>query len=307
MYMFSKGNVVEYVGRKSYKESVAEYIAGRSYMEVIDGLDKAFITGYNRGYYLYVKGYCYSRLGNHFRTISLCKQALVCGAQAEECYLLIGQSYECMNGFDNAEKNFLLGLAINPKNSEIKAAYAYLFLKNGFICDAYSFLEQAIKSDPGNDIVNHYIVYFYLHKESFSFEKYGLIKYLVDNSSKEIFKYIKEGKIKLDKKRYKAAMNNFEKAYLLDSENEVLADLLDELRLKSKVLYKPSLIIDIVGGWVGWVSVLVGLAFMTFLSLIVQNNNNVEPIFNWIIIIWVFIGVYKYILDSFYWKFYSWE
>ena len=140
-----------------------------------------------------------------------------------------------MDGFDNAEKNYLLGLAINPRNSEIKAAYAYLFLKNGFICDAYSFLEQAIKSDPGNSIVNHYIVYFYLHKESFNFEKYGLVKYLVENSSKEIFKCVKEGKIKLEKKRYKDAMNNFEKAYLLDSENEMLADLLDVLRLKSRV------------------------------------------------------------------------
>lgn len=289
------------------KENIFEYIGKQSYKEAIEEINKALITEPNRAYYFYLKGYCFSRLGNYFRTISLCKQALEGGVQADECYLLIGQSYECMDWFQDAEDNFLLGLRINPNNSEIKAAYAYLLLKNGYVCDAYSFIVEAIKSDPENCIVNHYVVYFYLHKGSSNFEKYSLIKDFVENSSNEILRYIKAGKFDIEKQRYRSAMDNFEKAYLLDPENEAVADSLDELRLKIKVVYKPLLIIDIVGGWSRWGEIMVILAYITLFSLFIQKNSLIELMLSIIFILWVLIGAYKFILHSLYWNFYTWE
>lgn len=289
------------------KENIFKYIGKQSYKEAIEEIDKAFITEPNRAYYFYLKGYCFSRLGNYLRTISLCKQALDGGIQAEECYLLIGQSYECMDWFEDAESNFLLGLKINPNNSEIKAAYAYLLLKNGYVCDAYSFIVDAIKSDPENCIVNHYVLYFYLNKESSNFEKYSLIKNFVEDSSNEILKYIKAGKLDIGKQRYKAAIDNFEKAYILDSQNEAVADSLDELRLKVNILYKPLLIIDTIGGWGRWGEVLGVLAFVTLFSLIIQKNILLESMIIFTFILWVFLGAYKFVLDSFYWNFYGFE
>ena len=290
-------------------ENILEYIGKKSYKEVIEGIDKISLTKANRAYYLYLKGYCFSRLGNYFRTISLCKQALKGGvkAEAEECYLLIGQSYECMDWFLEAENNFLLGLKINPNNSEIKAAYAYLLLKNGYICDAYNFIVEAIKLDPENSIVNHYVVYFYLHKESLNFTKYYIIKNFVEDSSNQILKYTKAGTFDLKMQKYKAAMDNFEKAYLLDSENETLADLLDGLRLKIKAVYKPLVIVDIIGGWSGWAEIFGLLAFITLFSVIIQKNSLISSLISFVFILWGLIGAYKLTLDSFYWKFNSWQ
>jgi tetratricopeptide (TPR) repeat protein len=289
------------------KENILEFIGKQSYKEAIEGIDKALTTEPNRAYYFYLKGYCFSRLGNYFRTISLCKQALEGGVQADECYLLIGQSYEYMDWFKDAESNFLQGLTINPNNSEIKAAYAYLLLKSGYTYDAYDLITEAIKSDPKNCIVNHYAIYFYLNKESSNFAKYDLIKNFVENSSNELLRHIKAGKLNIKKQRYKAAMDNFEKAYLLDSENEAVTDILDDLRLKIKPVYKPLLIIDIVGGWTNWGQVLVSLAFLTSFSLSIEKDSLFYLVFIVAFIFWVLIGAYKFILDSFYWNFYEWE
>ena len=289
------------------RENIVEYIGSKSYKEAIEGIDKVFITDSNRAYYFYLKGYCFSRLGNHTKTISLCKQALAGGIEDEECYLLIGESYEYMNWFKDAESNFLLGLEINPDNSEIKAAYGYLLLKNGYVSEAYNYIIQAITAAPENHIVNNYVVYFYLYKQSIMFAEYNIIKAFVENSSNEIYEFIKSGKVHKRKQRYKAAMDNFEKAYFLDPENEALAAIIDELKLKSKAIYKPLLLIEILGGWNGWIRVLASLAFVTVGMIFLQENRLLNLICSLTFFLWVLMGAYKFIVDSLYWKMYSWE
>ncbi|MBC8061220.1 MAG: hypothetical protein H7Y18_11205 [Clostridiaceae bacterium] len=291
------------------KKNIFEYIGKQSYKDAIEGIDKAYLAEPYRKYYLYLKGYCFSRLGNYFRTISLCKQALECGveSEAEECYLLIGQSYEYMDWFEEAEDNYLLGLKLNPNNSEIKAAYAYLLLKSGYTYSAYSFILEALRADPDNTLVNHYVVYFYLHSASSNFERYKLIKSFVDNSSNEILKLVKAGKSDAERQRHSVAMRKFEKAYLLDPDNESIADYLDELRLRVKLIYKPLVLFDILGSWGRWGKVLGALAFITLLIQIIQKDSMLNIMLILTLVLWAFIGAYKYFIHSFYWKFYSWK
>lgn len=273
------------------KEIIFDYISMQSYGQAIQGIDNALINEPDRAYYIYLKSFCYYKSGNYLKAIIFAKQSIEKGIREDEACLILGESYDAMGWSEYSGQYYNRGLKVNPDNVEIKAAYAYLLLKLEQTEKAYNGMLEAIKAAPNNCIVLHYAICFYLEKNNEKNSKYKLLEKYIENNGNQQIIFVVTGRKDLLRYRYKKAFDSFKKAYELDEDNNTIADLLEELCLKMKKIYKPIVFIDFLGGWKGWRYALISIFLLMIINL---------PYISIILILWLTIGIYKLFIDSVY-------
>ena len=201
------------------------------------------------GRLLYDRAWCLFNLGkNHYEeALDSCYQALTYGYSECDCGYLLGCIYLQMHNFVKAEECLLEALRLSPQRADIMAAYGYVMLNMGNEEKGRLLLEEALKLDPENITVLNLNFFYNIGMNNKAGQK-AIIKSYMKTSDSEARKFLRIGYMEYHNGNYKAALESFKQAYLLDPTNEYNLLNVHMAEKKCSWIYVPKDLIDRIGG-----------------------------------------------------------
>ena len=165
-------------------------------------------------------------------------------------HLLMGNIYEEQSDLVQAETHFLQALRLNPESAPALSGYAHVLLRGGHKKKGLAVLEEALRLDPSDARA--------LATQSLVLLSYGTRKEqlahlaaTLQTADTEALALLQVALHELMHNRLGPARELLRQIYLITPENKELLDVLDELSLRTSVLYLPVRLMEKIGGTAG--------------------------------------------------------
>lgn len=170
-------------------------------------------------------------------------------SNSELTHALLGAICMEQHAYEEAEENLLAVLSMNPHNAGIMAQYAYLMLKTGYEEKARKLLEEALRLEPGDETVLHYLYFF---QRAYDEQTGQTMSDYMQIAGRDVDKLMKLGLSALDREAYHEARECFAQAFLLDPTNGQLLQVLEEVDMLLHPVYWPNRLLLKTGGSAIW-------------------------------------------------------
>lgn len=253
-------------GKQAKLNEALHYFDIQRYEQCLNALHFVLSESPNEGFALYLAANCYYNLDNYKEAEEYCIDSMRQNYDMVECSYLLGRIYMDNEEFVKAEQSYIEVLRNNPQHGPALAAYGMLMLKTGHEKKAKGLMDEAMRVDPEDSVVLHYMFMYYLFKNKKG-EQIIVLQKFINSTGSEVSKLISTGIYNMHNKKYKAARECFRQAFLLNPTDKVILEILTDLDRECSILYLPQRFINRVGPAVLWISFIALYFILGFLKL----------------------------------------
>jgi len=228
-------------------QEIEYYLEIEKFTQAKKAIEKLLPETPDNGLLLYYYAFClYCLEENEVAEEALFESIRLGFRNVDSTYLLGRIRLQC-NNFQSAEEAFLEALEMDPQSVPVMSSYALLMFRTGHQKKALNILDQALRLDPSNEVALS-VRFIYLLAYGSKNIQLEMLADTLQGAGTETRKLLNIGLYELHHNKLKDAKEAFRQAYLQDPTNTDLLEALDELQMRTSLLFLPNNIIQKLGG-----------------------------------------------------------